>query len=39
MATAKEDLELDALYVVYAGSRRYPLAEGIEVVPFSVLAE
>lgn len=35
MRIARADLKLDALYVVYPGSRRYPLADGIEVVPLS----
>jgi predicted AAA+ superfamily ATPase len=39
MVTARKDLGLEALYVVYPGARRYPLAEGIEVVPLSVLTE
>lgn len=39
MTTAMKDLGLEALYVVYPGSRRYPLGTGIEAVPLSVLAE
>lgn len=39
MTTAMRDLSLEALYVVYPGSRRYPLATGIEVVPLSLVAE
>jgi predicted AAA+ superfamily ATPase len=35
MQIAMEDLKLDALYVVYPGSRRYTLADGIEVVPLA----
>jgi hypothetical protein len=35
MRIARADLKLDALYVVYPGSRRYGLAAGIEVVPLS----
>ncbi len=35
MLIAMEDLKLDALYVVYPGSRRYTLAAGIEVVPLA----
>ena len=31
MRIAQHDLGLDALYVVYPGSRRYPLAPGVEV--------
>jgi predicted AAA+ superfamily ATPase len=38
MRIAKADLKLDALYVVYPGDRRYPLAEGIEVVPLAHFA-
>ncbi len=37
MRTALEDLRLDRLLVVYPGERRYPLAERVEVVPFSEL--
>ncbi len=37
MKTAMQDLALQALYVVYPGSRRYHLAEGIEAVPLSSL--
>jgi predicted AAA+ superfamily ATPase len=39
MTIAMKDLRLEALYVVYPGSRRYALADAIEVVPLSVLAE
>jgi predicted AAA+ superfamily ATPase len=39
MTIAMKDLRLEALYVVYPGSRRYALAGAIEVVPLSVLAE
>jgi predicted AAA+ superfamily ATPase len=35
MRIARADLKLDALYVVYPGSRRYTLAEGIEAVPLA----
>jgi len=35
MSIATQDLKLDALYVVYPGSRRYFLAEKIEAVPLS----
>ncbi|MFN2323533.1 MAG: ATP-binding protein [Trueperaceae bacterium] len=38
MRIAVADLELDRLSVVYPGQRRYPLAEGIEAVPFRELA-
>jgi predicted AAA+ superfamily ATPase len=37
MQIALRDLELDALYVVYPGARRYRLAERIEVVPLGAL--
>jgi len=35
MTIAKQDLKLDALYVVYPGDRRYVLAEKIEAVPLA----
>jgi predicted AAA+ superfamily ATPase len=35
MSVAMHDRKLDALYVVYPGSRRYPLAERIEAVPLA----
>jgi len=35
MRIALSDLQLDALYVVYPGSRRYALASRIEAVPLS----
>jgi predicted AAA+ superfamily ATPase len=35
MSIAMQDLKLDALFVVYPGSRRYYLAERIEAVPLS----
>ena len=38
MRIAMEDLKLDRLMVVYPGTRRYPLAEGVEVVPFGSCA-
>ncbi len=37
MKTAMSDLALDALYVVYPGSQRYPLAAGVEAVPLGAL--
>ena len=37
MRIAMRDLDLDALYVVYPGLRRYALAEGIEVVPLGAM--
>lgn len=33
MRIAMNDLKLDRLIVVYPGDRRYPLADGVEVVP------
>lgn len=38
MRTAMKDLELDELKVVYPGETRYALADRIEVVPLSQLA-
>ncbi len=35
MRIACDDLKLDQLVVLYPGSRRYALAEGMEVVPFA----
>jgi predicted AAA+ superfamily ATPase len=35
MRIAATDLKLDALYVVYPGDRRYPLADNIEAVPLA----
>ena len=37
MQIALQDLELDALYVVYPGDRRYSLAQRVEAVPLSAL--
>ncbi len=37
MRIAMQDLRLDALYVVYPGNRRYPLAAGIEAVPLAAV--
>lgn len=37
MRVAMLDLELDALYVVYPGERRYALAQGVEAVPLSAV--
>lgn len=34
MRTARDDLKLDALYVVHSGTDRYPLSERIEAVPW-----
>jgi hypothetical protein len=36
---ALEDLQLERVAVVYPGSRRYALADRVEAVPLSVLAE
>jgi predicted AAA+ superfamily ATPase len=33
MRIATHDLKLDALYVVYPGEHRYPIASGVEAVP------
>ena len=33
MRIAIDDLRLDALYVVYPGSHRFAMGEGIEAVP------
>lgn len=37
MRIALHDLQLDRLYVVYPGERRYTLAERVEVVPLAAL--
>jgi predicted AAA+ superfamily ATPase len=37
MRIAMEDLALDALYVVYPGTHRYPLAPQVEAVPLTAL--
>lgn len=37
MRIAMNDLELDALYVVYPGTRRYGLAERVEAVPLAAV--
>lgn len=39
MHVASADLQLDALYVVYPGGRRYGLGDGIEVVPLDAVWE
>lgn len=36
---AREDLGLDRVAVVYPGVKRYPLADDVEVVPLSTLAQ
>lgn len=38
MRTSLTDLELDRLVVIYPGTRRYSLAEGVEVLPLVELA-
>ena len=37
MHIALQDLHLDALYVVYPGTRRYRLSDAVEVVPLAAL--
>lgn len=39
MRIALEDLKLERIAVVYPGTRRYPLAERVEVVPLEVLGD
>ncbi len=39
MRNALEDLHLDGLTVVYPGSKPYPLAEHVQVIPLAMLAE
>lgn len=39
MRVARDDLELERIVVVYPGTRRYPLDDGVDVVPFAELAE
>jgi uncharacterized protein len=38
MGTARTDLKLDQLFVVYPGSRRYALAADVECVPLEQVA-
>lgn len=38
MTIAMKDLRLERLYVVYPGTRRYALADAVEVVPLGSLA-
>ena len=38
MRIAVADLQLDRLVILYPGSRRYPLADGIAVMPLADLA-
>ena len=35
MRIAMEDLKLEELYVLYPGSKRYPLAEKVTAVPLT----
>lgn len=37
MRIALQDLRLDALYVVYPGTRRYAVADGVEAVPLGAV--
>ena len=39
MRVTQADLRLDRLFVVYPGTRRYPLDEGIECVPLTMLGD
>lgn len=39
MRIALEDLKLERIAVVYPGTKRYPLAERVEVVPLEALAD
>jgi uncharacterized protein len=39
MHTAMDDLKLDQLYVVYPGQLAYPLADRMEALPFTSLAQ
>ena len=39
MRVVMQDLELDQLYVIYPGTRRYKLDEGVEVVPLEMIAQ
>lgn len=38
MRTALDDLQLDRLVVIYPGTRRYPLADRVETLPFAEIA-
>lgn len=38
MRVVMQDLDLDQLYVIYPGTRRYKLDEGVEVVPLETLS-
>jgi hypothetical protein len=35
--TAKHDLKLDQAFIVYPGSQRYPVGEGVEAIPLPEL--
>jgi predicted AAA+ superfamily ATPase len=39
MRVTQADLRLDRLFVVYPGTRRYALDEGIECVPLTMLGD
>lgn len=39
MRSARAELDLDHLWVVYPGPRRYRLAEDVTVLPFSELLD
>lgn len=39
MRIAMRDLKLDALFVLYPGSKRHPLGERIEILPASAVVE
>ncbi len=39
MRSALSDLDLDHLVVVYPGTRAYPLAEHVTVLPFAQVAQ
>jgi len=37
MRVVMEDLELDRLWVIYPGTRRYTLEEGVECIPLELI--
>jgi len=39
MMVSIEDLKLDGLFVIYPGTRQYPLSERVSAVPLSLLEE
>lgn len=39
MRIAWQDLQLDRLFVVYPGERRYELGDGIECVPLTMVGD